>query len=188
MVGGVPDKRRVLMKLLKVHPGVTLEVTFVSDELASLRLHWLLGRSYVCPSGDCPACFECGSRWTGFVPVMVSVPQGKGPGICLLEVTESAWARFDGLCRLEGERQLFGLRAQVLRRRRKEPLVIDPVGRTEMCGREPVGPLTLYAALATLYGLPWPAEGETVADWADRVRPAAVRQVEMALARAVGQQ
>lgn len=183
MVGEKLTRSRMRMRLLKVQTGTAVECAVVGAELASLRLHWIGGRSYVCPGGDCPACMEVASRWAGFVPVLVSMGPGSPKGVLLLEVTESAWARFDGLCRLEQDRELFGMRIAVMRRRVKEPLCIDPLGRADLGERKPIALSTCYDALATLYGLTSVREGETVGEWSSRAESGARHALELAIAR-----
>lgn len=183
MVGEMPTRSRMRMRLLKVQSGSAVECTIVGSELASLRLHWIGGRSYVCPSGDCPACVEVASRWSGFCPVLVAMGPGSPKGVCLLEVTEAAWARFDGLCRMEQLRELFGLQVVVMRRRPKEPLCIDPLHRAELGERKPVSVSMCYDALATLYGLPAFREGEAVGDWSARAESAARHAMQLAMLR-----
>lgn len=183
MVGEMPSKGRMRMRLLKVQAGSAVDCTIVGSELATLRLHWIGKRSFVCPGGDCAACMEGGSRWAGFLPVLVTMGPGSPKGVCLLEVTENAWMRFDGLCRMESEADLFGLRISVCRRRAKEPLCIDPLGRDDVGERKPLDVRVCYDALATLYTLPSLNPVETIGDWVERASVAAGHQIAVALLR-----
>lgn len=184
MIGEVPSRSRIRMRLLKVQPGSTVDCVIVGSELASLRLHWIGGRSYVCPGGDCPACLEIASRWSGFLPVSVVMRPASPKGVYLLEVTEAAWARFDDLCRLAELRELFRLHVSVMRRRRKEPLLMEPLDHVVLGERNPVSVSMCYDALATLYCLPSFMEGETPADWSARVESAARHHLALAMDRA----
>jgi hypothetical protein len=149
--------------------------------VASLRLHWIGNRSYVCPGGDCAACVEVPSRWTGFIPISVALAGGQSQ-LMLLEVTEQAWSRFDGLCRLAGHRELLGWRVSVQRSKSKSPLLIDPI-EFGCWSRAPVSVGHVYAALATLYGLPGFGPDETPEAWAERAAVSAGYAIQLAIAR-----
>lgn len=184
MIGEVPSRSRIRMRLLKVQSGSVVDCVILGSELASLRLHWVGGRSYVCPGGDCPACLVIASRWSGFLPVSVAMGPGSPKGVCLLEVTEAAWSRFHNLCRLADLQELFGLHLSVMRRRRMEPLLLEPLDRASLGERKPVSVSTCYDALATLYCLPSFMEGETPVDWSARVESAARHHLALAMDRA----
>lgn len=176
MIGEKPTEGRVRMQLLKVKAGGQVTGVFLSEDIGCLRLHWLGSRSYVCSGVGCPACVEWPSRWTGFAPVAIEVGSGQ-QRIHLLEFTESAWTRFDGLRRLEGHPTLFGWRASIVRLRNKSPLLIEPI---DVCNleRAPVKGTVIYSALATLYGLPSIGPDETMDLWQERASRLAAHQLE----------
>lgn len=186
MVGEQLTRSRMRMRLLKVNAGSMCEAVIVGGELATLSLHWIGRRSYVCPGEDCPACMECGSRWAGFLPVMVAMGPGSPKGVCLLEVTAPAWGRFDGLVRMEALGELFGIRVSIMRRRVKESLLIDPLGREDLGTRKPVSAAVCYDALSTLYGLPWLRDGESIEAWSARAAVAAGHRIQVAVMREQG--
>lgn len=183
MVGEMPTRGRLRMTILKVGGGHSAQGVIVASEIASLRLHWIGKRSYVCPGEECEACQTVSSRWAGFVPMLVDVGPGRPKGVTLLEVTESAWLRFDGLCRMEQDRELFGMRVSVLRRRAKEALLIDPLGRGDLGTRRPIRKELVYDVLATIYQLPSLRDGESVEEWSDRASVAARHQLQVGLLR-----
>lgn len=181
MVGGNAGPSRVRMTLLKVASGGSVKGVVLSDAVASLRVHWIGRRSYICPGVECPCCLIAESRWVGFLVVRVAVRGGDR--LFLLELTSGAFDRFVGLCKLEGWDSFYGVMFQALRERTKGPLIVEPVEMLMSTGGSPIVLRGVYDALATIYGLPGFREGEEVASWEERASAAAGRAIRLAMER-----
>ena len=188
MIGERPSLRTKL-PVVKVKPGGSLEVVIVSEEPMTFHAHWLGDRSYMCPGVDCPACFAgVGARWHGFVCVRWSLPHGSARPMGLLELTETAYNRLDGLRRMFDLGNLYGLGAVLERRTKKSPMRAEPLDDVKRAvdGGKPVPFWVLIDAVATLYGLPACPGGEFVDGWERAAVPRASQLIRSALPLAVG--
>lgn len=181
MVGESRGKSRVRLPLLKVASGGEVEALILSDAVASVRVHWIGRRSYLCPGGDCPCCLIAESRWVGFL--LVRVCQRGGDRVYLLEVTGSAYDRLVGLLKMEGVESIRGVQVSARRERAKAPLLLEPLGSFDLSKVAVVPVERVYDALATVYGMPSFMDEETVQQWEERASVAAGHAIRLAMER-----
>jgi len=182
MIGEVPVKR-VCLGVLKIKCGMTCEGFVALREVLGFNVHWLLGRSYMCPGEDCAACFAgVPSRWNGFLVVRARV--GHATEMRLLELSSAAYERFAGLVRMEGWPDLAGVHFTAVRSRAKASLYVEPLDRDEDRAAKALSPLRCWEAVACLYGLPVPRPDESLEEWEVRARSAAGRLVAFASEKA----
>jgi len=178
MIGEVPVKR-VRLGVLKVRSGMVAEGVIVVRQVLGFHVHWLLKRSYMCPGAQCAACFAgVGARWNGFVVVRADV--GNAHELRLLELSATGFERLAGLVRMQGWPDLAGVRFRAARSRAKGVLMVEPVTRDDSLAGKVVSEIRAWEAVATLYGLPTPVEGESLAFWESRARDSAARLVAIA--------
>lgn len=181
MIGEMPQTR-VKLPVLKIKAGMRVDVVIASEQVLGFVVHWLGGRSYMCPGDECEACAQhLGGRWNGFFVVRVKLPEGRR--VALLEVSPGSFDRLAGLCRMEGRSTYAGMRCICSRSKARAPLVIDPVDVTGEEESPLVSSFRAWEAVSTLYQLPALAPGETLGAWEARAIPAARRLVELACRR-----
>lgn len=182
MVGERYEKR-TRIKVLKVRAGDVFEVVGRRSEPLGYVSHWLGRENYMCAGTGCPACRAAlGGRWVGALPVaLVHGAELRGP--FLLELTGPAWARTDGLLRLEGVGGAVGVCFRVARRRARSGLLVDPFAEEVLAGVKSLADWVLLDALATLFHLPRCLEGESAKEWSERASLPARCRLEAAIAR-----
>lgn len=167
--GGGSDASRFSLPLLKVQPGQCIEFELASTEPLSIGVHWC-DRSLVCVGDGCPLCdySQCRSAVFAVVTQMVN---GKPGREALLEMSASAYARLDGLLRMEGVRWAPTLLCQATRRKRNSPLVVEP----RATGPRAIGsgspPIRTLRAVCVLMKLAQPQAAESPSEWMLRMRP-----------------
>lgn len=183
MIGEVPV-RRVKLPLLKVEAGSAVTVQSLSDRVFSLTVHWVDGRSYVCPGKGCCACPEWDARYVGFL--YVRLLHGNQPSRrFLLEISATTYDRAYGLMRMDAASEWLGQVFDGLWAKKRGPLVLEPMGLPSGEELVAVDPMRVWDALATLYSLPCVADGEDEQQWADRAAQRANHVLQLAIDRAM---
>lgn len=182
MIADSPSKRPKLA-VLKIRGGQAADLVVCCHCVLGLITHWIDGRSYACPGEDCPACIQCWpDRWAGFLVVRCVGTKARAP--MLLELSSSSWDRLAGLMKLEGYGSVQALFLHAERRKKKSPLIVDPVAEAPEAAGRMVESMAVWSAISPLYGLPQPRLDETDSMWVERCKPAARRLIELAIVRA----
>lgn len=175
MFGEKPSDR-VRLPIFKVKGGSNAFFVVRARDVVGFMLHWLGSRSYVCPGSECAACEQhVGAKWRGLLAVArLAGSAGDWRG-GLLEITDNAYGRLRFVQALEGFDDFLGLRVVASRRSNKSPLAFEEAscGQSERPESKEVREEVVRAALATLYGLPSPGPGETLAAYEERASSAA---------------
>jgi hypothetical protein len=174
-------ERRTRLRVLKVKGGMVLDLVARRSEPLGHITHWVGRANYMCPGEGCPACMAAiGGRWVGVLPVRVLCGEVLRP-TQLLELTGSAWARLDGLLRMDGQRELIGTRLHVSRRRDRDAILLDPDVDGDRFNVKVFPDWALLDALATLYHLPRCLEGWDAATWSEAAKEKAFARLEVAV-------
>lgn len=178
---GEKFEQRTRLGVLKVRAGQRFRVELLRHEALGHIVHWLGKCSVLCPGQECPACIAAtGARWVGVMPCRLLGADGS-KRVVLVEFSGDAWARLQGLLRMEGRESALGAVVTLTRASSRRGLVGDPVRTEEEGSTRAMPDSVLLDALATLYGLPrclpdWDADR-----WTEHVRLHAVNRVKRAL-------
>lgn len=178
VVNSVPTSTSTgALPVLRIRAGDKVGLRIISIDLPWVQTHFV-DRQYLCPGEGCPLCFSRAVREHGYLIVQTTTYREKR--VYLLEVTPSTYEHMRSLALLEGEMRLLGLEVEASRRRANSPLRLEYVGHSSLPKDCLVSRLKILTALAVLYQLPSPYEGEGDFAWAARVRPATMKQAEFA--------
>lgn len=183
---GEKFESRTRIAVLKVAGGQMFRVLLLRHEPLGHIVHWLDGKSLLCPGFGCPACVSSlGARWVGTMPVRLLSPDGKNRTM-LVEFSGDAWARTAGLLRLEGVAENVGYCCNLSRRQARSGLLCDPVVEFTQGKLAPMPDWMLLDALATLHGLPSCPQNNTLAQWEEDAFPVAMAKVKRAVVQDLG--
>lgn len=183
MVGELPSSR-TKFRVFKVKPGSDMACLSRVKDVMGFHVHWLGKRSYMCPGAECVACEEMvGSRWNGLLGVDVTIDGNGTTRFGLIELSESSYSRLMFVKECEGFKDLFGLRFNVGRQKKRSPIIFTQSADCTVLisNIAEVVDTVIGDACSTLYGLPSVMKGETVSEWSERSSHAA----RMLISRAV---
>lgn len=185
MIGEIPS-RRVRMPVFKFSGGQSGEVLVRSRDVFGFHAHWLGKRSFMCPRTECAACDQfVGSRWHGLLAVDINADSRGDWRTGLLEITESAYGKFQFFRDSFGTKDFLGMRISVSRRGRKSPLYVSETleGSKIVEETSEIGTEIVAAATATLYGLPSPEPGSPIGAWEEVAVRATREMISKAISR-----
>lgn len=173
---------RTRLSVLKVAAGQCFRLQLLRDEPLGYIVHWIGRAGYLCCGENCPACLAAtGARWVGLMPCRLLGHDGSRRTV-LLEFTGEAWARLDGLLRLEEPIERVGCVIEITRARARTGLVAVPVPEASVSRVPQLHDSILVDALATLFGLGRCLPTMNAEDWSLCVQESVQAKLQRALA------
>lgn len=188
MIGEKPTYRTRL-SVLKLRSNHVEVLRSLVPDVFSFHVHWLGGRSLMCPGDDCPACFQgVGAKWLGLLYCQRFDLQQRKLQYGLVEFTELAFNKLSSLRDACGREDLSGWVFTAHRKSRRSPLSFALPDCEEIVppSWSAFDETRVADGVATLYGLPSLAPGESLSEWEARARDAARAMLSRCLAHLGG--
>lgn len=128
------------------------------------------GRQYICGGDECPMCDSQTAREHGYLPVLAEYGKKLRPS--LLELSRTAWDKFDALCRLEEISRAEGYEVEISRAKVNWPLLIEPVKITSNFKAHLALPSFTVNCVAKIHGVRGMEDDETPEKWNINTAPA----------------
>lgn len=169
LTNGPKTDARDCLPMFRIKPRSVVRSYLQRREPVWFATHFI-ERQFICGGDNCPVCESQTPREHGYMPVVAEY--GGKLRASLLELSRTAWEKFDALCRMEEISLAEGYEVEISRSKSNSPLYIEPIKITNHFKAHLALPSFTVNCVARIHGVRGMEDDETPEKWNINTAPA----------------